>query len=132
MNFGKYLSVARMQKGFSQSRLARTVGCDHSFISRIEAGERNPSREMTETIADALELNSTERDSLMLAAGYAPPHLSENMIADPILLRLHKVMQVATAEDQQSVRLTLSLLSDGLEFDYRARIQPRVTNGNEL
>ncbi len=40
----------------SQSKLAERLGVDHSYVSRIAAGQRIPSPDMVRKIADALDI----------------------------------------------------------------------------
>ena len=69
LEFGAYLRHVRMAKDISQSELANRAGYDHSFLSRLEAGTREPSRAAVDAIADVLEL---DRDTLRrIAFGYA-------------------------------------------------------------
>lgn len=37
---GEYLRNLRQAKGWSSRQLGRQVGCSHSFITRLETGER--------------------------------------------------------------------------------------------
>jgi transcriptional regulator with XRE-family HTH domain len=70
--FGQLLAYYRQRAGISQSRLARMIHVDHSFVSRLEHGTRGPSRETVLAIARALNLSDQERDELLLSARYAP------------------------------------------------------------
>lgn len=74
--FGPLLHRLRTQQGLSMNGLARAVGCDPSFISRLERGEREPPRRViVGTIAKALDLPAADADRLLLAAGLAPEWL---------------------------------------------------------
>ncbi|MDW8006449.1 MAG: helix-turn-helix transcriptional regulator [Thermomicrobium sp.] len=68
--FGAELRALRESRGLSQSALGRRAGLDHSFISRLEAGGRQASREVVERIARALGLDEAERARLLHRAGY--------------------------------------------------------------
>ncbi|RUP41607.1 MAG: XRE family transcriptional regulator [Acinetobacter sp.] len=55
---GKKIKSARRRKGLTQGQLAARVGLsDHSSISKIEKGNLNPSLEVIENIANALQVN---------------------------------------------------------------------------
>lgn len=55
---GKKIKSARRRKGLTQSQLATRIGLsDHSSISKIEKGKLNPSLEIIESIANALQVN---------------------------------------------------------------------------
>jgi len=47
----------RIEKGFTQSDLAKKVGTRQSAISRLESGNYNPSISFLEKVAKALNLN---------------------------------------------------------------------------
>ena len=69
LEFGAYLKHVRMAKDISQSELSRRAGLDHSYVSRLESGNRDPSRDVVDDIADVLKL---DRDTLRrIAFGYA-------------------------------------------------------------
>jgi transcriptional regulator with XRE-family HTH domain len=71
-DFGVALAAARGARGLSQSRLAVEAGFDHSYISRLEAGKREPSRETVLALAQVLRLEGPDLDRLLLAAGFRP------------------------------------------------------------
>jgi transcriptional regulator with XRE-family HTH domain len=54
----------------SQSRLAALCDFDHSYVSRLEAGQRHPTRAAVERIATALQLDDDDRRELYHAAGF--------------------------------------------------------------
>jgi transcriptional regulator with XRE-family HTH domain len=56
----------------NQSELARRIDADHSTISRLLSGDRNPSRATVMDIASAMQLDMDETDRLREAAGFAP------------------------------------------------------------
>lgn len=71
-SFGDVLAELRLAMGYSQNRVARAAGCDHSHISRLETGQRQPSRAVVLRLAAALGLSADGRDRLLLAAGLLP------------------------------------------------------------
>jgi transcriptional regulator with XRE-family HTH domain len=56
MKYGKAIRFVRAARGIPQKELASKIKADASLISRIEAGERNPSTETLEAISVALEV----------------------------------------------------------------------------
>jgi transcriptional regulator with XRE-family HTH domain len=80
-SFAEALAELRSSRGLSQSRLAHEAGFDHSYISRLEAGKREPSRETVLALAQVMELAPTQLDHLLAAAGYRPLDDS-NLFAD--------------------------------------------------
>jgi transcriptional regulator with XRE-family HTH domain len=71
--FATLLRAFRERRGLSCNELARAVGVDPSYISRLERGEREPPRRrVVEGLALALQLGLDEQDRLLVSAGYAP------------------------------------------------------------
>jgi transcriptional regulator with XRE-family HTH domain len=68
---GNVLRELRLQKGFSQERLAELASLHRTYVGGVERGERNPSIESIERVLNALgsswssfgrELNRKRRD----------------------------------------------------------------------
>lgn len=70
--FPAALREIRERAGLSQARLAARVGCDRSFLSRVEGGRKTPERWLVLELAAVLRCTDAERDRLLLLAGYAP------------------------------------------------------------
>jgi transcriptional regulator with XRE-family HTH domain len=72
-NFATLLRYYRDQAGLSCNELARAVGVDPSYVSRLERGEREPPRRpIVERMAASLQLALEDQDRLLVTAGYAP------------------------------------------------------------
>ena len=56
MHLGRAILSLRKDRGWSQKRLAREIGHDHSYVSHLEAGNRVPSMGLLTSIADALDV----------------------------------------------------------------------------
>ena len=69
-SFASTLRTIRERHGVSQSTLADRADCDHSFVSRLESGKREPSRAMVDRFAEAMGLDQGDRDRLMLSAKF--------------------------------------------------------------
>ena len=69
---GVLLRHWRDVRGRSQIELSLDSGISQKHISLVETGRSVPSRQILIDIADALEVPLRERNSLLLAAGYAP------------------------------------------------------------
>jgi transcriptional regulator with XRE-family HTH domain len=76
-DLGALLRHWRDMRGISQLDLSFNAGVSQRHISFIESGRSVPSRQMLTDIAQALDIPLRERNTLLLAAGYAP------MYADP-------------------------------------------------
>lgn len=59
--FGASLRYWRVLRGLTRKRLAVMADCNFSYISRLEAGFRNPDRETLIALADALDLTGAHR-----------------------------------------------------------------------
>lgn len=57
---GTNLRRLRKEKGISQERFALEHGFDRTYISGIERGERNPTVQVVERLAKALEVSISE------------------------------------------------------------------------
>jgi transcriptional regulator with XRE-family HTH domain len=53
---GRAVAAWRSVRGLSQAQLAEAVGCDTSYIARIETGKRRVSLDKLDSIAAALRL----------------------------------------------------------------------------
>jgi transcriptional regulator with XRE-family HTH domain len=72
LSFGQTMKALRESRRMSQGQLGRATGYDHSYISRIEAGNRRPSREVVSHLADTLGLVDNERNAFFAAGGFLP------------------------------------------------------------
>jgi predicted ATPase/transcriptional regulator with XRE-family HTH domain len=63
--FDLWLKQRRRSLGLTRKELAERVGCSAITIVKIEAGERRPSRQIAELLADALNIPPGERDAFV-------------------------------------------------------------------
>ncbi|OAJ57923.1 transcriptional regulator [Paraburkholderia ginsengiterrae] len=71
-DLGMLLRHWRDMRGVSQLDLSLNAGVSQRHISFIESGRSVPSRQMLMDIAQTLDIPLRERNTLLLAAGYAP------------------------------------------------------------
>src|SRR5207244_13429426 len=80
----------------SQLVLAPATAISTRHLSFVETGRSLPSREMVLRLAEQLDLPLRERNSLLLAAGYAPVY-SEAPLASPqmtaVRTAIHQVLK---------------------------------------
>jgi transcriptional regulator with XRE-family HTH domain len=69
---GDLLRSWRRRRNLSQLELALNADVSTRHVSFLETGRARPSREMVVRLAEELEIPLRERNSLLLAAGYAP------------------------------------------------------------
>lgn len=76
MKFGKLLEKFRKRSKVSQKELARILGLDSTYLSKIENAKRNPpSRDVALEIAKTFDLNESETDEFLTSANYSPQTL---------------------------------------------------------
>jgi transcriptional regulator with XRE-family HTH domain len=73
-NVGKLLREWRVRRRMSQLDLATRAGISARHLSFVETGRSRPSREMVLHLADHLDVPLRDRNSLLMAAGYAPTY----------------------------------------------------------
>ncbi|MGW4894438.1 helix-turn-helix domain-containing protein [Kitasatospora sp. NPDC004240] len=81
---GALLRGWRERRRLSQLQLALQADSSARHISFIETGRSRPSQEMVMRLAEHLDVPVRERNTLLLAAGYAP-HYAETPLEDPAL-----------------------------------------------
>jgi transcriptional regulator with XRE-family HTH domain len=112
----------------SQSELARRAGVDHTFISRLESGNRLPTRKIVVRLARELAGDDSEMTVRFLAAaGYAPVTVDPQADVARVwrlvaLLCDHRLSEPAR-------RLASSVI-DGLVEALRAEIDRHIIRGN--
>ena len=55
--FGERLRELRKREGFSQEELSSKAGLDRTYVGKIERGEKSPSLETIERLANSLDLD---------------------------------------------------------------------------
>ncbi|GAA5532897.1 hypothetical protein Dalu01_01288 [Deinococcus aluminii] len=82
--FGDLLRGWRQRRRLSQLDLAGDADISARHLSYVETGRSVPSRDMVLRLAEQLDVPLRERNTLLLAAGYAPM-FSERPLHDPAL-----------------------------------------------
>ena len=81
---GPLLREWRQRRRLSQLALACEAEVSSRHVSFLETGRAQPSREMVLLLAERLEVPLRERNTLLIAAGFAPV-FAERPLADPAL-----------------------------------------------
>ncbi|MFF4101666.1 helix-turn-helix domain-containing protein [Streptomyces sp. NPDC001903] len=123
---GALLRTWRERRGISQLELAGRADSSSRHISFIETGRSRPSKEMVLRLADHLDVPVRERNSLLLAAGYAP-HYAQTPLDDPSMGTLREGLErlltgyepypalvVDAAYDVVAANRGIAMLLDGL------------------
>ena len=66
--FGHWLRQQREARRLTREEFAERIGCSVSALRKFESGERRPSRQIAELIANCLEIPSTERTTFIRVA----------------------------------------------------------------
>ena len=59
-NFGKKVKLLRIEKGWSQEKLALNADLDRTYIPSIEKGDRNVSITVIGKLADAFKISISD------------------------------------------------------------------------
>ena len=78
--FGDCLHQLRQRKKLSVRTLAEKVEVDFSYISQIEHGKKQPSKDLVIRLARAL---GADEDEFLMAAGHLPDDVGEILGRDP-------------------------------------------------
>lgn len=97
LRFDQRLKMLRRSKKLSCNRLARLAHVDHTYVSRMELGDRGaPGPGVLESLVSAMEVNEIDGADLFVSAGFAPQVLVRyghwtrslqgllEMLADPV------------------------------------------------
>ncbi|MFI5444794.1 helix-turn-helix domain-containing protein [Polaromonas sp. UC242_47] len=82
--FGEHLRHWRQHRRLSQLDLASEADISTRHLSFVETGRASPSREMVLRLSERLDIPLRERNTLLVAAGYAPMY-RERPLDDPAL-----------------------------------------------
>src|SRR4051794_6364180 len=65
LSFGIWVSQLRKALDMRQQDLANCVGCSPSTIKKIEEGDRRPSRQVAELLAECLDIPPADREAFV-------------------------------------------------------------------
>jgi transcriptional regulator with XRE-family HTH domain len=108
VDFGYTLKRYRERTGLSQSKLAEKAEFDHSYLCRLESGERQPARSAVDRIVKALGLQEPDTSILMGSAGFMASQ-------SPIELRWPVLTELATLLEREAVGIEYSGVRGRLE-----------------
>jgi transcriptional regulator with XRE-family HTH domain len=74
ITFGDRLRAWRLRRRMSQLQLSNEAGVSARHLSFLETGRSRPSREIVLHLAEHLDVPLRERNTLLVAAGYAPTY----------------------------------------------------------
>lgn len=91
-SIGALVRTWREQRRLSQLDLAAEAEISQKHLSFIESGRAAPSREMVITLAEHLDVPLRERNTLLLAAGFAPIY-RDRPLDDPAMVRARTAIE---------------------------------------
>ena len=92
-SFGDHLRIWRQQRHLSQLELADEADISTRHVSFMETGRTNPSRDMVLRLCERLAIPLRERNTLLVAAGYAPMY-RERALDDPALAAARQAVEL--------------------------------------
>jgi transcriptional regulator with XRE-family HTH domain len=90
---GPLLRDWRQRRRLSQLDLACEAEISTRHLSFVETGRARPSREMLMHLLELLDIPLRERNTLLLAAGFAPAY-AEHDLQSPMLAAAHEAVQM--------------------------------------
>jgi transcriptional regulator with XRE-family HTH domain len=90
--FGEHLRQWRQHRRLSQFELAVQADISPRHLSFVETGRSAPSREMVLRLAARLDVPLRERNTLLVAAGYAPMY-RQRALDDPDLVPARRAVE---------------------------------------
>lgn len=131
---GNLLAQLRQKHGYSMQKLALATGVSAAYICRIESGERRPSRELLQTLADVLipETSQAEKDELLIAAGFAPVNFRNFMGRQDVLAIYQKALAENPHDFKTYIALVLSLIRSGQHEQAREHINQGMQQFDDM
>src|SRR5215472_14729977 len=96
---GDYLREWRPRRHMSQLDLASDAEISARHLSFVETGRSTPSRDMVLHLADRLDVPLRERNTLLVAAGYAPVYTRTSLDSPEMAQVQLAVRQILTGHD---------------------------------
>ena len=90
--FGDLVRYWRRVRAMSQLDLAAAAATTPRYMSFVETGRSQPSREMVQRLAIAMDIPLRDRNGLLVAAGFAPMY-PEHDIDDPAIEQVMRALQ---------------------------------------
>jgi transcriptional regulator with XRE-family HTH domain len=117
---GLLLRQWRASRRWSQLDLALEADVSTRHLSYVETGKSQPSRELIERLAEAMQMPLRERNHLLRAAGYAD-HYRETPIDAPELQRIQRAVDFILAQQEPYPAFVLNRYWDILQANAAAQ-----------
>ena len=117
MGFGDLLRDWRHRRRMSQLDLALTAEISQRHLSFVESGRSQPSRDMVLRLAEHLDVPARERNTLLVAAGFAPLH-RERPLDDPAMKAARDIANKVEQEMTYPGEIQVTLLREVRCIEY--------------
>lgn len=108
--FGGYLHELRRERGLTIRHLAAAAGVHHTYVSKLERGDRQaPEEAVVEALAAALQATPAQLDQLRWRAGLTPRGDGVPGSGDPTLTLVAEALADPGTPEQQRDRLRQGL-----------------------
>jgi transcriptional regulator with XRE-family HTH domain len=105
--FGKLLRHWRGTRRMSQLSLACEAGISARHLSFLETGRARPSREMVQLLAEMLDVPLSERNALLVGAGFAPV-FGERPLGAPELAHVRRALEYMLRQQEPYPALVMN------------------------
>lgn len=128
--FGQALRRLRKQRKLTMKRLAERLHVSESYISRLESGERQPSKELILQMGPIFfpEGNTMALDDLLIAADFTPLHLDKFTRHQDVTA----LFQEALSQNPQNFRAFISLVISLIRQGKIALAEEKINEGFRL
>lgn len=125
--FSIRLASLRKEKGMNMETLAKNVGVSKSYISLLESGGRQPSRDVVIQLASAIGDRESDalRDELLILAGFAPINTRAIAAYQDALT----IYEQALAENPDDIRVYSRLILALIKAERQSVAQERIQQG---
>lgn len=96
---GRLIRRWRTDRGLSQATLAEEAEVSTRHLSCIETGKASPSREMVLVLASALDVPLRERNTMLVAAGFAEAYRESNL-ADVEMTHVRRALDLVLCRQE--------------------------------
>ncbi len=126
-SFQQALRRLRKARKLTLKQLAERLDVSESFISRLESGERHPSKELILHMGHIFfpEGNPVALDQLLIAADYTPLHLEHLTGKQDVI----SIFQEALQQNPQNFRAYISLIISLIRQDKISLAEEKIKQG---
>lgn len=122
--FSERMTLLRKRAGLTMTALSERIGVTPSYVSLLESGERQPSREVVDKLADvffeAKEINA--RDELRMLAGLSPVQTDKIIAPHDIRTTYEQMLERDPGDFRTFAALVRVLLKEHEEDQARQKI----------